>query len=172
MISLFEISVAIFVISTTITLVVIIRNLARIQNDIIKIKSSELYIYTDKFDTLKKEINELRYQIQRISGRQATNIAIPRETQIKSKIVEEKTKPIKKSEKISQLEIDVLKIIKEKGEVTSSELTSLLRRSREHISRILKSLYEKGYLERVENVKPFRYRVSPEKEEKIKDLIG
>ncbi|MEM2909757.1 MAG: MarR family transcriptional regulator [Nitrososphaerota archaeon] len=52
----------------------------------------------------------------------------------------------------------VLELLKTEGPSSSSELSAKLNRSREHVSRILKSLYVKGLV--VRTGKPFKYRVT------------
>ncbi|MEM1944336.1 MAG: winged helix DNA-binding protein [Nitrososphaerota archaeon] len=62
--------------------------------------------------------------------------------------------------------LSALRLIYEKGSVTSSDVTSSLQLSREHVARLLKNLYEMGLVAR--DGKPFRYILT----EKAKSLIA
>jgi len=143
------------------------------QKELMKLRSSEVYVYLNKIESLRREINEIKDYVQRAVLISHSSATIRESSDAESEAFVREVKAVKKerSEKVSSIEIEVLKIISEKGEVTSSELTSFLGRSREHISRLLKSLYEKGYLERIENTKPFRYRISDSKREEVQELI-
>ncbi|GBC69319.1 hypothetical protein HRbin01_01017 [archaeon HR01] len=54
--------------------------------------------------------------------------------------------------------IAALKLINERGSVTSSDVTNALKMSREHVARLLKNLYEAGLVAR--DGKPFRYSLT------------
>ena len=60
---------------------------------------------------------------------------------------------------VPNVAIDALKLLKSRGEgMTSSDISRLLGRSREHTARAMKILYEKGLVER--RGKPFRYYIT------------
>jgi DNA-binding MarR family transcriptional regulator len=59
-----------------------------------------------------------------------------------------------------------LQLIGERGSVTSSDVTTALKLSREHVARILKNLHEAGLVSR--DGKPFRYSLT----EKARRLIA
>jgi len=78
--------------------------------------------------------------------------------------------PIKRERALAPLtetELRVLEIIAEKGEKTSPEIKDMIKLTREHTARLVKKLYEEGYLERSTEKTPYAYRV---KEEMLKIL--
>ena len=96
--------------------------------------------------TLKTKIAEVEEQVQKLS-------AIP---EIKS----EPVIPIRRDKAIGALtdtEITVLEMLSAEGSKTAPEIKERVQLSREHTARLMKKLYEKGYLERETGKIPFRY---------------
>jgi len=54
------------------------------------------------------------------------------------------------------------------GPKTAPEIKDRIRLSREHTARLMKKLYEEGYLERDTSKIPFKYRVKKEMEKLLK----
>lgn len=78
--------------------------------------------------------------------------------------------PIKKERALAPLtetELHILEIIAEGGEKNAPEIKDLIKLTREHTARLVKKLYEDGYLERNTEKTPYAYRV---KEEMLKIL--
>lgn len=73
--------------------------------------------------------------------------------------------PIKKERALAPLtetELMVLEMLTAEGEKTPPEINEKLRLSREHMSRLMKKLYENGYLERNTQKIPYTYCVKEE----------
>lgn len=73
--------------------------------------------------------------------------------------------PIKREHALAPLtetELHVLEFIADGGEKTAPEIRDLTKLTREHSARLVKKLYEEGYLERDTGKTPFRYRVKDE----------
>jgi DNA-binding CsgD family transcriptional regulator len=107
--------------------------------------------------TLKTKIAEVEEQVQKLS-------AIP---EIKS----EPVIPIRRDKAIGALtdtEITVLEILSAEGSKTAPEIKERVQLSREHTARLMKKLYEKGYLERETGKIPFRYSVKKEMKKFLK----
>jgi len=68
---------------------------------------------------------------------------------------------------LTETELRVLEIIAEAGEKTAPETKDSIGLTREHTARLVKKLYEEGYLERSTEKTPYAYRV---KEEMLKIL--
>ena len=101
--------------------------------------------------TLKTKITELEEQVQKLS-------VVP---EIKS----EPVIPIRRDKAMAALtdtEVTVLEMLSEEGVKTAPEIKNRIRLSREHTARLMKKLYEKGYLERETGKIPFRYSVKKE----------
>jgi DNA-binding IclR family transcriptional regulator len=60
-----------------------------------------------------------------------------------------------------------LEILAEEGEKTAPEIKDRIKLTREHTARLMKKLYEEGYLERDSGKIPYAYRI---KEEMLKIL--
>ena len=79
--------------------------------------------------------------------------------------------PIRKDKAIAQLtdtELSVLEMLASEGPKTAPEIKERVKLSREHTARLMKKLYEKGYLERETGKIPFRYSVKQEMEKLLK----
>jgi DNA-binding MarR family transcriptional regulator len=107
--------------------------------------------------TLKTKITEVEEQMQKLS-------AVP-------EIRSEPVIPIRRDKAMAALtdtEMIVLEMLSAEGSKTAPEIKERVRLSREHTARLMKKLYEKGYLER-ETVKiPFRYSVKKEMKKFLK----
>lgn len=87
------------------------------------------------------------------------------EVRIKSAI------PIKREKALALLtatELRVLEFLASEGKKTAPEIKEQTRLSREHTARLMKKLYEKGYLERSANKIPFTYRLKEEMQKILK----
>jgi chromosome segregation ATPase len=102
-------------------------------------------------ETLKTKIKELEEQFQRLSE-------IPEATT-------EPVIPIKRDKAMAALtdtEVTVLEMLSAEGSKTAPEIKERVQLSREHTARLMKKLYEKGYLERGTGKIPFKYSVKTE----------
>jgi len=83
--------------------------------------------------------------------------------------------PIKREKAMAQLtetEISVLEMLASEGAKTAPEIKERVKLSREHTARLMKKLYEEGYLERETSKIPFRYSVKKEMEKLLKRTEG
>lgn len=75
--------------------------------------------------------------------------------------------PIKRDKAMAALtdtEIAVLEMLSKEGAKTAPEIKERVQLSREHTARLMKKLYEEGYLEREADKIPFRYSIKKEME--------
>jgi chromosome segregation ATPase len=63
---------------------------------------------------------------------------------------------------ITPTELSVLEILASEGQKTAPEIKVRVNLTREHTARLMKKLYEEGYLERTTGKIPFAYRVKEE----------
>jgi DNA-binding MarR family transcriptional regulator len=101
--------------------------------------------------TLKTKITELESQMQKFTEG----------PEIKS----EPVIPIRRDKAMAALtdtEVIVLEMLSMEGPKTAPEIKDRIRLSREHTARLMKKLYEKGYLERETGKIPFSYRIKEE----------
>jgi len=107
--------------------------------------------------TLKAQLTTLDDQIQKLS-------ALP-------EIKIEPVMPIKRDKAMSSLtdtELGVLEMLSTEGAKTAPEIKERVQLSREHTARLMKKLYEEGYLERETSKIPFKYSVKKEMERLLK----
>jgi uncharacterized membrane protein len=79
--------------------------------------------------------------------------------------------PIRRDKAMAQLtetELSVLELLVAEGAKTAPEIKEKVKLSREHTARLMKKLYEEGYLERDTGKIPFRYSVKKE----MANLLG
>ena len=79
--------------------------------------------------------------------------------------------PIKRDKAMAALtttEITVLEMLVSEGSKTAPEIKDRVQLSREHTARLMKKLYEGGYLEREVGKIPFRYTVKKEMEKLLR----
>ncbi|MEM4703965.1 MAG: helix-turn-helix domain-containing protein [Candidatus Bathyarchaeia archaeon] len=69
---------------------------------------------------------------------------------------------------LNETEVTVLEMLAAEGSKTAPEIKERLKLSREHTARLMKKLYEGGYLERETGKIPFRYSVKKEMEKFLK----
>jgi DNA-binding MarR family transcriptional regulator len=108
-------------------------------------------------EALKSKIAELDEQMQKFT-------AIP-------EIPNEPVIPIKRDKAMAALtdtEVAVLEMLSAEGAKTAPEIKERVHLSREHTARLMKKLYEKGYLERETGKIPFRYSLKREMEKFLK----
>jgi chromosome segregation ATPase len=101
--------------------------------------------------TLKTRITELEEQVQKLA-------VVP-------EVQSEPVIPIRRDKAMSALtdtEVIVLEMLSAEGPKTAPEIKDRVKLSREHTARLMKKLYEKGYLERETGKIPFRYSVKTE----------
>jgi DNA-binding CsgD family transcriptional regulator len=102
-------------------------------------------------ETLKTKITSLDEQLQKA-------IAIP---EVRSETVI----PIRRDKAMAALtdtELAVLEMLSTEGPKTAPEIKERVQLSREHTARLMKKLYEEGYLERETGKIPFKYSVKEE----------
>jgi len=108
-------------------------------------------------ESLKLKIISVEDQIQKI-------VSTPAEFRIEPALP---VVPIKRDKALASLtntEVAVLEMLSTEGSKTAPEIKERVQLSREHTARLMKKLYEEGYLEREVGKIPFRYSVKKEME--------
>ena len=104
-------------------------------------------------EALKTQIATLYDQMQKLT--------------VQPEIRNEPVIPIKRDKAMAALtdtEIAVLEMLSAEGAKTAPEIKERVQLSREHTARLMKRLYEEGYLERETGKIPFKYSVKKEME--------
>jgi len=69
---------------------------------------------------------------------------------------------------LTETELSVLEILALEGPKTAPEIKDRIKLSREHTARLMKKVYEEGYVERDTGKIPFKYRIKKEMEKLLK----
>ena len=137
--------------------------------DQLKKHEKQLSDITSKADTALGLKEQMLPQIEKLNDRidkvvkaqenMEQRISEPQEVPIRGVI------PIKRERALAQLtatELRVLEILTDEGQETAPEIKSEIGLTREHTARLMKKLYEKGYVERDETKTPYAYRIKEE----------
>lgn len=183
MISLMDVIITIFTISTVITIIMIFKVVIYIYRKVEGLSYSDIYEIRDDIEKIRRDFSSHKIKLDLLDAKISNLEGIIKgfgnmEKNIEK--VEQETKTIKvestppqiiENIKLSKFEVEILKYLREHGQATSSEIGEALGKSREHVSRTLKSLYGKGYVNRIESVKPFRYTLNNERIAEIDRII-
>lgn len=115
----------------------------------------------EKLDETDRVIASMKGEIQKLADRPA---ATPLQARVDAPI------PLKKDdilENMTETELEVLTLIEELGEGSVPEIRKRIEKTREHTARLLKKLYENGFIDRNTSGMPYRYYIRKE----IKELI-
>ena len=126
--------------------------------------SAALAEITTKVTTFDTTQETLRTQMAKLSDQVEKLSALP---EIKS----EQVIPIKRDKAFATLtgtEIAVLETLSMEGSKTAPEIKDKVQLSREHTARVMKRLYEEGYVERETGKIPFKYTVKKEMEQLLR----
>jgi hypothetical protein len=134
-----------------------IEKLSNIDTNVIETKMHNI---ESSQEALKSKVTDLEEQMQKLAviseGRTETTLPVM---------------PIKRDKAMASLtetEVAVLEFLSSEGPKTAPEIKEKVQLSREHTARLMKKLYEEGYLERETNKLPFRYSVKKEMEKLLK----
>jgi chromosome segregation ATPase len=119
--------------------------------------TSKIQEIETKHETLQTKLASLEKQVQKLGA--APEIRL------------EPVIPIRRDKAMASLtetEIAVLEMLAAEGSKTAPEIKERVQLSREHTARLMKKLYEEGYLERETGKIPFKYNVKKEMERFLK----
>lgn len=135
---------------------------------------TKLNAVTSKITETSENEKKLHSDVENLKGTMSTLMKTQEE--IKKHVEEtpetniEAVIPIKRERALApltQTELHVLELVAEGDEKTAPQIKELIKLTREHTARLVKKLYEEGYLERNTDKTPYTYRV---KEEMLKIL--
>ena len=146
-------------------------DMAQIKTDI-DIFSSRLEKLQEFCLTLEKKIENMKINFNKSSEtftQEKTGLKDQRELILPVK----PAFPLKRERALAPLtptELKVLEILSTEGDKTVREIRSRIGLTREHTGRLMKSLYDKGYVERRTDRIPYVYRIKKEMEEMLRNL--
>ena len=122
--------------------------------------SSKTAIIQDRIQNFGETTQKLNKRIETLEEKITKLTELP-------EIIRESVIPIRREKALAAItdtEIIVLEVLSLEGGKTAPEMKNRINLSREHTARLMKKLYEKGYLERETGKIPFRYTVKKEME--------
>jgi predicted transcriptional regulator len=134
---------------------------------------------TGNITTILSGLTDLESKIKDIEASQETikvqvttfGEQIQKATSASSELKVEPVMPIRRDKVMAALtdtEIAVLEMLSSEGQKTAPEVKERVHLSREHTARLMKKLYEEGYLEREAGKIPFSYSIKKEMEKLLK----
>jgi predicted transcriptional regulator len=134
---------------------------------------------TGNINTILSGLTDLELKIKDIETSQETikvqvvtfGEQIQKATVASSEFKVEPVMPIRRDKAMAALtdtEIAVLEMLSSEGQKTAPEIKERVHLSREHTARLMKKLYEEGYLEREVGKIPFSYSIKKEMEKLLK----
>lgn len=126
----------------------------KITSDKVSELSGKMDENDEKIESLRKELQNLARSRPVVTVQPSVDAAIP----LKQDAVLERLTPT---------ELEVLMLIEEMGEVSGPAIRERINKTREHTARLLKKLYEQGFIDRNTSGMPYRYHIRKE----IKELI-
>ena len=126
---------------------------------------------TGRLDEVDKKLRDTVTSQEALTNRVSSLEQQPRQIPPSPEVSFEGVIPIRREKTMSQLtdtEVSVLEMLAAEGPKTAPEIKERVNLSREHTARLMKKLYEEGYLERETGKIPFRYSVKKEMEKLLK----
>jgi uncharacterized membrane protein len=117
-----------------------------------------------QIDEINRKVGDVKTEQDKLTQRIAKVEKIKYRVQVPEAKIEAAI-PIKKEKALAPLtetELAVLEIIAKEGEKTAPEIREKIKLTREHTARLMKKLYEDGYLERATHKMPYTYRLKEE----------
>jgi len=123
--------------------------------------SGERQRIAEKIEDTEKALAEMKEEMQKLSRRP---VAVPARVAVDAPI------PLKQGavlDRLTPTELDVLTLIEEMGEGSVPQIRERIQKTREHTARLLKKLYDRGFIDRNTSGMPYRYHIRKE----IRELI-
>jgi len=123
-----------------------------------------------QIEEMDKKVDDIRASQNKMMQRIAEVEKLKYKVQVPEAKIEAAI-PIKREKALAPLtetELTVLEIIAKEGEKTAPEIREEIKLTREHTARLMKKLYEDGYLERGTHKMPYTYRLKEEMQKILK----
>jgi DNA-binding MarR family transcriptional regulator len=131
------------------------------ERDEVSLKSLEtVKVLNVRVDNIEESIDQIKKDLKKMASQPRQVISSEVEAPI----------PVQGEsilQRLTETELEVLTMIGDIGEGTGPQIREQIGKTREHTARLLKKLYENGFIDRNTSRMPYRYSVRKE----IKDLI-
>jgi DNA repair exonuclease SbcCD ATPase subunit len=123
--------------------------------------------YTEKYKQMLKQINELETRQGELGSKVETFKATSKDIMNLREANSVSAIPIRteKAMSLTDTELQVLNILRDEGKKTPSQIRERINLTREHTSRLMRSLYSRGYIDRSTKRLPYTYWIKKEMEE-------
>jgi len=145
------------------------KRLVTLANTIEDVPAIEQELST-QIEEMNKKVNDIKAAQDNINQRITEVEKIKYKVQVPEAKIEAAI-PIKKEKALAPLtetELTVLETFAKEGEKTAPEIREKIKLTREHTARLMKKLYEDGYLERDTHKMPYTYRLKEEMQKILK----
>ena len=132
--------------------------------ELVRMGAEESKGQSERLESAEKTIQQLRAEVEQLSKRPVVAVQPPRAS-VQAPIPVQGDAVL---DGLTQTELDVLALIEEMSEGTVPEIRERIGKTREHTARLLKKLYERGFIDRNTSSMPYRYYVRKEIRELIK----
>ena len=132
--------------------------------ELVRMGAEESKGQSERLEEAERTIQQLRAEVEQLSQRPVVAVQPP-SAAVQAPI------PVQGDTVLDGLtptELDVLALIEEMGEGTVPDIRERIGKTREHTARLLKKLYERGFIDRNTSSMPYRYYVRKEIRELIK----
>jgi len=134
-----------------------------------------------EYEAMKKDLETIAQYVRRALQEMEERIAqlVSRVEELEKKLRAEAFKPspsvrkvpvAKPSAEVTPTEVEILQHLLLEGEKTSADIKEIISRSREHTARLMKKLFEEGFVERDTSKTPFRYRITAKGKKLLESL--
>jgi len=121
--------------------------------------------FVDKLDTLQKNLKDTEKQFEELRGH-VDRVALAQQIQVSADGTSVGVVTDDTLRKLTSTERQVLELLVT-GPRAAPEIGRLMTKSREHTARLMKSLFEQGFVERERNRQPYEYRLN----EKVREVM-
>jgi chromosome segregation and condensation protein ScpB len=116
----------------------------------------------NRIDENEKTVNSIKAELQRLAMGVRPQ-TVDRGSEVPAPLLGESI-----IDQLTETEVEVLIIIDELGEASAPEIKRRIEKTREHTARLLKKLYEKGFIDRNTSSMPYKYYIRKEIKEAIR----
>jgi len=136
---------------------------------------SEMKTFSDKLDKATQDISTLREKMETLNKRKDLKeeaVVDRKPSAERAPMTVDPTPSLSTGRgsglsRLNSTELTVLDLLEREGEMTVPRIRERIGKTREHTARLLKKLYDNGFIDRVTGSMPYKYRIRKE----LKDLL-
>jgi len=136
-------------------------NVSRLSENLTNL-SVQVDILTKSDEKVRTDMSALQIAFEKVRSEQDTSRAREAQTHIPRTVPDSETpkqQPIPQTD-LTETEQTVLRFLNTEGPMTSRQIEAKIAKTREHTARLMKKLWQEGYVERETHRTPFTYRIA------------